>query len=156
MVNYLRKQNSPVKVAILKSRKLDFYRINPFGIVRNGFKRLIRKGIVEKGAERPKDNPNRFVNPAFLTHWSETRFSDGNIHVGFTVSVKSTSKRANKRNLIRRRLKYAVNQNIRNFRIEGYDLVFTARSGFLDFEYDEIDYQMKRVLKYIECRLKEK
>ncbi|MBP3615685.1 MAG: ribonuclease P protein component [Alphaproteobacteria bacterium] len=155
MVKFLRKKTSPVKIALLKSRKLDFYRINPVGVMRRGFNRLIRKGIVDKNSERPQDNPNRFVNPAFITHWSPTRFNDGNIHVGFTVSIKSTSKRANKRNLIRRRLKYAVSELIRKYRVEGYDFVFTARSGILDMDYNKIEYLMRHTLKFIESKIKE-
>jgi len=155
MVKFLRQKNSPVKVCILKSRKLDFFRINPVGIIKNGLNSLIRKGIVEKGVKQPSENLNRFITPAFIAHWAKTRFSDENLHVGFTVSVKSTSKRANKRNLIRRRLKYAVNRNIRNFNIKGYDIVFTARGDFLKMKYSDIENHIQRAFKYIERKISE-
>ncbi len=153
MVNFLRKKNSPVKICILKSRKLDFFRINPVAIINRGFNRLIRKGILEKGTKRPDDNPNFFLTPAFFIHWAETRFNDGNLHVGFTVSVKSISKRANKRNLIRRRLRYAINKNIRNFNIKGYDFVITARSGSLNMNYKTLEHHINRALKFIENKI---
>ena len=156
MVNFLRKKNSSVKVCILKNRKLDFFRINPFCIIKRGINHLIKKGFFNKNDEYQKDNPNYFVTPAFIVHWSETRFNDNNIHIGFTVSIKSISKRANKRNLVRRRLKACVNDNIRNFDLFGYDFVFTARSTVLNLEYEEIDYHMKRALKSIENRIKNK
>ncbi len=154
MVKYLRKKNSPVKVSILKSRKLDFFRINPFGIIKRGVTRLVKKGFLNKNDKYPDDNPNFFATPAFIVHWSETRFNDNNIHVGFTVSIKGISKRANKRNFVRRRLKACVNNNIRDFNLSGYDFVFTARSGILNLEYEEIDYHMKRTFKFIENKIK--
>lgn len=153
MVNYLRQRDSSVKVAILKSRKFDFYRINPVGVMRNGFNRLIRHGVAEKGEKRPEENPNFFITPAFILHWSKTRFTDNNIHVGFTVSKRTTSKRANKRNLLRRRLRYSVNQNIRKYDIEGYDFVFTARAGILECEYEQLNYHIRRALKFAETKI---
>ena len=157
MVKYLRKKNSSVKVAILKSRKLDFFRINPIAIVKQGVNRLIRKGIIEKGTRYPTENFNRFITPIFVVHWAKSRFNDSNNHIGFTVSVKSTSKRANKRNLIRRRLKYSVNENIRNFNLSEYDIVFTTRHEILNASYYEINKQIIRVLKFIEInKLKKK
>ena len=155
MVNYLRKKDSPVKIAILKSRKLDFFRINPFGVIKNGFNRLVKKGIIQKRDTQPKDNLNYFVTPAFIVHWAKSRFNDENIHVGITVSKKSTSKRANKRNLIRRRLRYAINQNIRKYNIKGYDFVFTVRYGFLELKYSDLENQINKSLKYIEKKILE-
>ncbi len=154
MVNYLRKKNSPIKVCILKNRKLDFFRINPYCIIKRGINRLIKKGYFNKDDEYQRDNPNYFATPGFIIHWSKTRFNDNNMHIGFTVSIKSISKRANKRNLIRRRLKACVNENIRNFNLFGYDFIFTARSGILGLEYEEVDYHMKRAFKLIENKIK--
>ena len=153
MVNFLRKKDSPVKVYILKSRKLDFFRINPVGVMTRGFKRLVKNGILEKNAEKPKENPNFFFTPGFIINWAESRFNDGNYHIGFTVSVKSISKRATKRNLVRRRLKYAFNKNLRNYNIDGYDIVVTSRSEILNMPYDKLEANVKRALKHIETKV---
>lgn len=155
MVNCIRYKKSKIKLRILKSRSQDFFRINPRSIMKIGRKKLIKKGLIHKREELPEDNPNHFINDLFMTHWSLTRFDDGDIHIGFTVTTKTISKRANVRNRIKRRLKNAINENIRNFKIKGYDFVFTARSGILEASYSDIVFQVKRVLKYVECRKKE-
>ncbi|MBD5405649.1 ribonuclease P protein component [bacterium] len=155
MVNCIRYKGSYIKLRPLKSRKLDFFRINPRSISKMGHKRLIRKGMLSKNQELPPDNPNHFINDYFITHWSKTRFDDGDIHIGFTITVKTISKRANIRNLVKRRLKNAINENIRNFRVRGYDFVFTARGEIVDATYSDIVAQVKRVLNFVEHRLKD-
>ena len=120
-----------------------------------GRKRLIKKGMITKHQELPPDNPNHFINDYFITHWAKTRFEDGDIHIGFTVTVKNISKRANQRNLVKRRLKNAINETIRNFKIKGYDFVFTARTDILNAEYKELLFQAHRVFKFVECRIKD-
>ncbi len=155
MVNCIRYKHNKVKLRTLKSRSQDFFRINPRAIAKIGRKRLVKKGLIEKNAQLPKDNPNHFINDLFMTHWAPTRFLDGDIHIGFTITTKTISKRANVRNLIKRRLKNAINEHIRNFKVSGFDFVFTARSGILDASYSDIIAQVKRVLKYVECRKKD-
>ena len=155
MVNCIRLKGSKIKLRTLKCRKLDFFRINPRSIMKIGRKRLIKKGMITKHQELPPDNPNHFINDYFITHWAKTRFEDGDIHIGFTVTVKNISKRANQRNLVKRRLKNAINETIRNFKIKGYDFVFTARTDILNAEYKELLFQARRVFKFVECRIKD-
>ncbi len=155
MVNCIRLKGSKIKLRTLKCRKLDFFRINPRSIMKMGRKRLIKKGMINKNAELPQDNPNHFINDYFITHWAPTRFDDGDIHIGFTVTVKNISKRANVRNLIKRRLKNAINENIRNFKVRGFDFVFTARTEIVNASFSDIVLQVKRVFKFVECRIKD-
>ena len=155
MVNYIKYKGNPIKLRILKNRKRDFFRINPYAILKLGRKRLIRKGIINKKQVVPKDNPNHFVNDYFITHWAKTRFEDVDIHIGFTVTVKNVSKHATIRNLVKRRLKNAINETIRDFRIFGYDFIFTARQNILTAKYSDLVFQSKRVFKFIEHRIKE-
>ena len=154
MVNFLRFKNSKTKIKMLKNRKLDFFRINPFAIMKIGKKRLIKSGLLHKGEQIPTDNPNRFITHSLITHWAPTRFDDNNIHIGFTVAVKSVSKKANKRNLVKRRLRAIINENIRNYKIRGYDFVFTARSSILDTPFDELQNELHRTFKFIEHQIK--
>lgn len=153
MVNFLKYKNKKIKLRILKSRKLDFFRINPFAMVKMGAKRLVRKGFLAKGEAKPTDNPNYFVTRSLIAHWAPTRFTDGDIHVGFTITIKTVSKRANKRNLVKRRLRALVNENIRKFSVRGYDFVFTARSGILDISYEDLKNELRRILKNAEHKI---
>ncbi|MDR1477184.1 MAG: ribonuclease P protein component [Rickettsiales bacterium] len=155
MVHLIRFKDSPVRLRPLKSRRDDFFRINPRAIARLGAKRLVKRGLLVKGAEAPEDNPNHFISKNVMAHWSPTRFSDGDVHVGFTVTVRTISKRANERNLIRRRLRSAVNENIRNFGIKGFDFVFTAREGLKEASYADMCAELRKIFKYAECRIKE-
>lgn len=155
MVNFIKYKDSPVKLRILKNRKRDFFRINPRAILKIGRKKLIRKGIIGKHQEMPKDNPNHFVNDYFITHWDFTRFDDGDIHIGFTITVKNISKHATIRNFVKRRLKNAINENIRDFKIGGYDFIFTARPDILTATYSELVGQVRRVFNFVEHRIKD-
>lgn len=155
MVNFLKYKNKKIKIRMLKSRKLDFFRINPFAMVKMGAKRLVRKGFLAKGEEKPADNPNYFVTHSIITHWAPTRFSDGDIHVGFTITIKTVSKRANKRNLVKRRLRALVNENIRKYAVRGYDFVFTARAGILDTSYEDLKNELRRIFKNAERKIYE-
>ncbi|MDR2098462.1 MAG: ribonuclease P protein component [Rickettsiales bacterium] len=155
MVSLIRYKKSPVFLKTLKSRKFDFFRINPRAIVKMGVRRLARKGLVGKGAEAPPDNPNHFISRSFITHWAKTRFDDGALHVGFTVTIKAISKKATERNYVKRLLRAAANENMRDFRIAGHDFVFTARSDIKGVSFRELSAEMRRVLKFAECRIKE-
>ena len=154
MVNLLRSKSSSINVRPLKSRKLDFFRINPGAIVRHGVRRLVRRGYLDSVADKPEDNPNKFVANGFAVHWMPTRFKDRDIHVGITVSVKTVSKRANKRNLARRRLRAIINNNIRKYRLSGFDFVFTARATVLEIPYVKLDSEFNRAMQWVERRVR--
>lgn len=154
MVNCIRYKDSKVNLRTLKSRKLDFFRINPRSIVKLGRKKLVRKGMLAKDSQLPNENPNHFITTSLIGYWSKTRFDDNDMHVGFTVTIKTVSKRANKRNLAKRRMKNAVNENIRAFKVQGHDFVFTARAEILNIPYADIVKDVKRILKFAEYRIK--
>jgi ribonuclease P protein component len=155
MVKLIRYKNSPVRLKTLKSRKFDFFRINPRAIIKMGVKRLARKGLLGKGSGVPSDNPNHFISKGFITHWAKSRFADGDMHVGFTVTIKTVSKYATARNYAKRILRAAVNENIRDFGVKGYDFVFTARSEVAEISFRELCAEMRRVFKFAECRIRE-
>jgi ribonuclease P protein component len=155
MVNTIRFKGSPVRIKPLKSRKSDFFRINPRSIVKIGKKRLVKRGLVAKDASPPEDNPNHFIAKNVIAHWAKTRFADGDMHVGFTITIKTISKRANERNLVRRRLRAAVNENIRAFKVAGHDFVFTAREAIKEAAYTDIVSDLRRILKFAEHRIAE-
>ena len=154
MVHFFRNKTSSIKIRPLKSRKLDFFRINPAAIIRNGVRRLVRHGFLASIADKPEDNPNRFIANGFSVHWSPTRFNDNDIHVGITVSVKTVSKLATKRNLARRRLRALINSSIRKYKISGFDFVFTARSTILDIPYEKLENELKRTMQYVERKVR--
>lgn len=155
MTIFLNFKKSNTKVRILKSRKLDFFRINPMSVLRVGKKKLIRKGVLSKHEPKPVDNPNHFITHSFITYWSKSRFTDGDIHVGFTASIKTISKRANKRNRARRRLRALINENIREYRVRGYDFVFTARLAVLETSFADLKQELKRTLKHAEYQIRQ-
>jgi ribonuclease P protein component len=155
MVCLIRFKDSPVRLRPLKSRRDDFFRINPRSIARLGAKRLVKRGLLVKGAEAPADNPNHFISKNVMAHWARTRFEDGDVHVGFTVTVRTISKRANERNRIKRWLRAAVNENVRNFGLKGFDFVFTAREGLKDASYAGLCDELRKIFKYAEHRIKE-
>lgn len=154
MVGLIRKKFCSVNVRPLKSRKLDFFRINPGAIVRHGVRRLVRRGYIESVADAPDDNPNKFVANGFAVHWMPTRFHDCDIHVGITVAVKTVSKRANKRNLARRRLRAIINDNIRKYKLKGFDFVFTARASILEIPYAKLEGEFNRAMHWVERKVR--
>jgi len=154
MVNFLRSKKSNIKVCPLKSRKFDFFRINPSAIVRGGIQRLVRHGFISNAKDKPEDNPNKFIANGFAIHWMPTRFNDKHIHVGITVSVRTVSKLATKRNLIRRRLRSIINQEIRNYHISGFDFVFTARSAISEMSFEKLEEEFKCAMQHIERKVR--
>ena len=153
MVNSLKHKNSSTKIKILKSRKLDFIRINPFAIMQIGINRLMRRGFINKKTELINDNSNHFVSKSFLLHWSKSRFNDSDFHIGFSVSKKNISKLAVKRNLVKRRLRVLINDNLRNYKLAGYDFVITARAGFLDTSFSDLTDEIKKALQFAEHKI---
>ena len=154
MVNFLRSNKSNIKVCPLKSRKLDYFRINPGAIVRRGVQRLVRHGFIASAKDKPEDNPNKFIANGFAVHWMPTRFNDNHIHIGITVSVKTVSKLATQRNLVRRRLRSIINQYIRSYRISGFDFVFTARSTISEIPFEKLEAEFKRAMQYVERKVR--
>lgn len=64
---------------------------------------------------------------------------------GFIVGTK-VSKKANKRNQIKRRLRTIIKDNLKNIR-EGYDIILIMRSGIVKKSYQEIEIKVKKLLK---------
>ena len=155
MVNLIRLKGSDVRLRPLKSRKRDFFRINPRVISKIGKTKLVRRGLIAKDAEPPADNPNHFVSKSLIAHWAKTRFEGRDIHVGFTVTIKTVSKRSSERNLVKRRMRAAVNETIRDFDIGGHDFVFTAREAIKEASYSDIVSEFKRIFKFAEHRIRE-
>ena len=155
MVKLIRFKDSPVRLRPLKSRKSDFFRINPRAISKIGKSRLIKRGLVSRDADVPADNPNRFIGANMIAHWDKTRFDDGDMHVGFTITIRTVSKRANVRNLARRRLKAAVNETIRGFGVAGHDFVFTAREPITGAAYADIVEELRHAFQLAERRIRE-
>lgn len=60
---------------------------------------------------------------------------------GFIVGTK-VSKKANKRNLIKRRLRAIIKDNLKNI-CGGYDIIFIMRPGIVKKSYQEIEIKVK-------------
>ncbi len=67
---------------------------------------------------------------------------------GFIVGTK-VSKRANKRNLIKRRMRTIIKDNLKNIN-EGYDIIFITRPGIVKKSYREIKIKVIKLLKRAE------
>jgi ribonuclease P protein component len=64
---------------------------------------------------------------------------------GFIVGTK-VDKKANKRNLIKRRLRTIIKDNLKKINM-GYDIIFITRPGIVEKSYQEIEIKVIRLLK---------
>lgn len=144
MVNSINFKNNPIKIIPLKSRLNDFKRVNPSTRLKNSFK-----------PERIKVIPsnNLYNSSIFIINWAKTRFTDNNLHIGITVSKKSISKLAVKRNLIKRKLRAGINENIRNYNLIGYDFVITARNKINETSYNDLVIELNKAFHFIENKI---
>ena len=143
MVNSIKFKNHPVKIIPLKSRLKDFKRINPNIKLKNSFK--------EKNIKI--ENKNVYISSIFIINWDKTIFTDNNLHIGFSVSKKNISKLAVKRNLIKRRLRAAVNENIRRYHLKGYDFIFSARNKLNEVNYLDIVLELNKAFNFISNKI---
>ncbi len=93
---------------------------------------------------------NKFVSSSLVVSWKPSRFNDNNLHIGIIVSKKLISKLATIRNLIKRRLKNVINENIRNYNLQGYDFIFIARSSIINISYEDLTVELNNIFKQIE------
>jgi ribonuclease P protein component len=136
-MNFIRYGRSSQKIVPLKSRRGDFWRINP--------------RLAEGSGQPPPKKRKRFVsNPLFAVNYAHTKYKDKNFHIGFTASIKSVSKLAVHRNYTKRLFRAAVNENIRDFpKLYRIDMVWTARRDFFGMNYAEFSAEVRRTLEKI-------
>ncbi|MDR3126078.1 MAG: ribonuclease P protein component [Rickettsiales bacterium] len=133
-MKFIRYGRSSQKLVPLKSRRGDFWRINP--------------RLAEGGATASKKN-RRFISSTFFTvHYAHTKYKDKNFHIGFTASIKSVSKLAIRRNYAKRLLRAAINENIRDFpKLYRIDSIWTAKRDFHGASYPEFSAEIRRALE---------
>ena len=118
----------------LKNRRRDFLRIIP------------------ADAQLPVDklSDKHFVARQFVMRFEKTRFPNRNIHFGITISIKSTSKLAHDRNLVKRRFRAAMNRWARKYDIIGWDFIVVARKASLKGTYKELEDDFKEAFAHLE------
>lgn len=161
MVKSITKKNTNVKIIPLK-KQLDFERVNPkFRKVKKKPKYVIVNKNLDVIAPPPKtkekEKPEtlstiecpKYVSKSFILNGAESFFEDIHYHIGIIVGKKATSKLAVKRNLIKRRLRAILNDNVRKYDLSEYDFVLTARTDIIKTTYQELEAEIQKALASI-------
>ena len=159
MVKSLTKKNNSIKIIPLKNQ-LDFERVNPkFRSIKKKPKyEIVNKNLdvvappappkEEKKQESTIEFP-KYISKSFILNGAESFFEDIHFHIGIIVGKKTVSKLAVTRNLIKRRLRAILNDNIRRYDLSEYDFVLTARKDITTVTYQELETEIQKAFASI-------
>lgn len=159
MVKSLTKKNNSIKIIPLKNQ-LDFERVNPkFRSIKKKPKyQIVNKNLdvvapppppkEEKKQESTIEFP-KYISKSFILNGAESFFEDIHFHIGIIISKKTVSKLAVKRNLIKRRIRAILNNNIRRYDLSEYDFVLTARKDITTASYQELETEIQKAFASI-------